>query len=204
MRDLFAGVTRFQQRKYPELRSRFEQLANGQQPDALFITCSDSRVDPALLTDCQPGELFVIRNAGNIIGRQGEADLGIAATIEYAVNALQVPQIIVCGHTKCGAMAGLLDPDSTSSLPEVSKWVSTARKALEAIPQDETTDRLTQVVQANIRLQLCNLMTFPAVADAVEARRLTLKGWLYDFETGTVSVLTPETEQFSQPVAQTV
>ncbi len=199
MRDLFAGVTRFQQRKYPELRSRFEQLANGQQPDALFITCSDSRVDPALLTDCQPGELFVIRNAGNIVGRQGEADLGIAATIEYAVKALQVPQIIVCGHAKCGAMAGLLDPDSTSSLPDVSKWVATASQALQTSPQDEDADRLTQVIRANIRLQLRNLMTFPAVAEAVEARRLTLKGWLYDFETGTVDVLSPETNLFDQP-----
>ncbi|PQO37992.1 carbonic anhydrase [Blastopirellula marina] len=204
MRDLLAGVTRFQQRKYPELRSRFEQLANGQQPDALFITCSDSRVDPVLLTDCLPGELFVIRNAGNIVGRQGEADLGIAATIEYAVKALQVPQIIICGHSQCGAMAGLLDPASASSLPDVSKWVASAKGALEATPQDEDVDRLTQVIRANIRLQLRNLMTFTAVAEAVEAGRLVLKGWLYDFENGTVDVLSPETDQFDTVTTGTV
>lgn len=204
MRDLFAGVTRFQQRKYPELRSRFEQLANGQQPDALFITCSDSRVDPVLLTDCLPGELFVIRNAGNIVGRQGEADLGIAATIEYAVKALRVPQIIVCGHSQCGAMAGLLNPDSTSSLPDVSKWVATAKGALETTPQDAEVDRLTQVIRANIRLQLRNLMTFPAVAEAVEAGRLQLKGWLYDFESGSVDVLSPESDLFDTPTTYTV
>lgn len=204
MRDLFAGVTRFQQRKHPELRSRFEQLANGQQPDALLITCSDSRVDPALLTDCQPGELFVIRNAGNIVGRHGEADLGIAATIEYAVKALRVPQIIICGHTRCGAMSGLLNPESTSSLPDVSKWVATADHALKASPLDQDADRLTQVIRANIRLQLRNLMTFPCVADAVEARRLKLKGWLYDFESGTVDVLSPETDRFNSPASCTV
>lgn len=201
MRDLLGGVARFQQRTFPGLRGRFQQLAGGQQPDALFITCSDSRVDPTLITNCQPGELFVIRNAGNIVGSHGQADLGIAATIEYAVKALEVPQIIVCGHSQCGAMGGLLNAQATASLPRVSDWVETAKEALGDDTPDSRVDRLTQLIQANVRLQLRNLMTFPEVAEAVGARRLVLKGWVYDFVTGSVEVLSTETNCFAPPTS---
>ncbi|PQO42379.1 carbonic anhydrase [Blastopirellula marina] len=201
MRDLLGGVARFQQKAFPRLRSRFEQLARGQQPDALFITCSDSRVDPTLITNCRPGELFVISNAGNIVGSHDQADLGVAATIEYAVKELEVSQIIVCGHSRCGAMGGLLDPQATSSLPRVSEWVATAKEALVDATSNIPNDRLAQLIQANVRLQLRNLMTFPEVAEAVEARRLVLKGWVYDFVTGSVEVLSTDTNKFAPPTS---
>jgi len=196
MRDLLAGVTQFQKDTFPKKQSRFEELAGGQSPEALFITCSDSRVNPELFTNSEPGEIFVIRNAGNIVGRKGEADLGMAATIEYAVKALKVPQIIVCGHAKCGAMQGLMSPEAVASLPEVGKWVALSKEALDDQAGDPNADRLTQLIEANIRLQLRNLMTFPEVAEAVEAGQLQLHGWLYDFATGKVSVLTPENNLF--------
>ncbi len=196
MRDLLTGVKQFQNETFPQKKTRFEELAQGQKPEALFITCSDSRVNPELFTNSEPGEIFVIRNAGNIVGRKGEADLGMAATIEYAVKALKVPQIIVCGHAKCGAMQGLMSPEALTTLPEVGKWVSLSKKALEDQSGDPNADRLTQLIEANIRLQLRNLMTFSEVADAVEAGSLRLHGWLYDFETGKVTVLAPETNQF--------
>ncbi|MBA2117704.1 carbonic anhydrase [Bremerella alba] len=196
MRDLLAGVTQFQQETFPQKQSRFQELASGQSPEALFITCSDSRVNPELFTNSEPGEIFVIRNAGNIVGRKGEADLGMAATIEYAIQVLKIPQIIICGHAKCGAMQGLMNPEAVTSLPEVSKWVALSKDALNEEPSDPNADRLTQIIEANIRLQLRNLMTFPEVADAVEANKLRLHGWLYDFETGKVNVLAPETNQF--------
>ena len=199
MRDFLLGVQSFQQSIYPTMRARFEELAHGQQPDALFITCSDSRIDPARITGSGPGELFVIRNAGNIVGRSHQADLGVAATIEYAVKALRVPQIIVCGHAKCGAMQGLLNPKAAAGLPEVGRWVSLATEALEATDVAPQDDRLTQVIKANIRLQIRNLLTFSAVADAVEAGELRLSGWLYDFLTGSVEVYCPETNRFVEP-----
>lgn len=196
MRDLLSGVSQFQKETFPQKKRRFKELAQGQSPEALFITCSDSRVNPELFTNSEPGEIFVIRNAGNIVGRKGEADLGMAATIEYAVKALQVPQIIICGHAKCGAMQGLMSPEALTTMPDVGKWVAQAQAALEDQAGDPNADRLTQVIEANIRLQLKNLMTFPEVADAVEAGSLRLHGWLYDFETGKVNVLAPETNQF--------
>lgn len=199
MRDLLAGVTQFQKDTFPQKKSRFAELAGGQSPEALFITCSDSRVNPELFTNSEPGEIFVIRNAGNIVGRKGEADLGMAATIEYAVKALKVPQIIVCGHAKCGAMQGLMSPEALTTLPEVGKWVSLSKSALEDASGDPNNDRLTQLIEANIRLQLRNLMTFSAVAEAVEAGMLRLHGWLYDFETGEVTVVAPDTYQFTEP-----
>lgn len=196
MRDFLTGVMQFQQETFPKKKSRFEELARGQSPEALFITCSDSRVNPELFTNSEPGEIFVIRNAGNIVGRKGEADLGMAATIEYAVKALKVPQIIVCGHAKCGAMQGLMSPEALTSLPEVGEWVSLSKKALEDHSGNPNADRLTQLIEANIRLQLRNLMTFPEVAAAVHANKLRLHGWLYDFETGQVTVLAPHSNQF--------
>ncbi|MEW4455981.1 carbonic anhydrase [Bremerella sp. JC817] len=202
MRNLIAGVTQFQNKTYPQMQPRFEELATGQSPDALFITCSDSRVVPELLTGSDPGELFVIRNAGNIVGTKDEADLGVAATIEYAVKVLKVPQIIVCGHARCGAMQGLLNPSAVESLPEVAKWVSLSAEALNDTSDDSDDDRLTQLIQANIRLQLRNLMTFPEVAEGVESGTLQLHGWLYDFVTGKVSVVSLGSSQFVEPVAQ--
>ena len=119
MQKLVNGIHEFQEKYFTSHKSLFERLAQGQQPLALFITCSDSRIDPNLLTQTQPGELFIMRNAGNIVPPYGAVLGGEAATIEYALSVLKVNDIIVCGHSHCGAMNGLLHPDQVSELPAV-------------------------------------------------------------------------------------
>ena len=121
---LIAGVRRFQREVYPERKADYQQVVReGQKPHALFMTCADSRIDPELITQSGPGEIFVSRNIGNLVPAYGEALGGVSAIIEYAVSALQVSQVVVCGHTECGAMAGLLHPEKVSQLPIVKSWL---------------------------------------------------------------------------------
>src|ERR1700687_3310142 len=126
MQKLIQGLHRFQEADFLPLQGLFEQLSNGQNPETLFITCSDSRIDPNLLTRSKPGDLFILRNAGNIVPAHGASSGGEAATIEFAVAALGVKDIIICGHSHCGAMKGLLHPEQVASLPAVSSWLSHA------------------------------------------------------------------------------
>ena len=116
MKDLRAGFEKFRSEKFAEMASHFAALADGQSPEVLMITCSDSRIDPGLICQSKPGEIFVIRNAGNIVPASGSGSGGEVATVEYAVKALKIPHIIVCGHSKCGAMGAVLDPASASSV----------------------------------------------------------------------------------------
>lgn len=126
MEKLIRGIHEFQSTHFSPQRELFQRLAGGQRPDALFITCSDSRIDPSLLTQTKPGELFILRNAGNIVPPYGAANGGEGATIEYAIRALGIRDIIVCGHTHCGAMQGLLQPEALEDLPAVRSWLSHA------------------------------------------------------------------------------
>jgi carbonic anhydrase len=120
------GVHTFHNEVFPQRREHFEQLANGQKPSTLFITCSDSRIVPELLTQTEPGELFVLRNAGNLVPPYDADFSGAAATVEYAVKALGVEQIVVCGHSHCGAVTGVLRPELIEGLPAVEKWLKVA------------------------------------------------------------------------------
>ena len=117
MQKLIEGIHQFQRESFLPLKGLFEQLSKGQHPETLFITCSDSRIDPNLLTRSKPGDLFILRNAGNIIPPHGAGSGGEAATIEFAVAALGVKDIIICGHSHCGAVQGLLQPEQVASLP---------------------------------------------------------------------------------------
>src|SRR6476660_10431004 len=126
MQKLIQGIHRFQERDFQPLQGLFEQLAHGQTPETLFITCSDSRIDPNLLTRSKPGELFILRNAGNIVPPHGAANGGEGATIEFAVAGLGVEDVIVCGHSHCGAMTALLNAESLGGMPLVSAWLSHA------------------------------------------------------------------------------
>src|SRR5205085_9805767 len=128
MQKLIQGIHQFQQESFRPLQDLFEQLSKGQTPETLFITCSDCRIDPNLLTRSKPGELFILRNAGNIVPPHGAASGGEAATIEFAVAALGVKDIIICGHSHCGAMKGLLQHEQVASLPAVSSWLLHAEK----------------------------------------------------------------------------
>ena len=124
MQSIHDGIRRFQQDVQPAEQAHFDGLADGQSPQLMLVTCSDSRVDPALFTQTKPGEVFVIRNAGNIVAPHGSGASGEAATLEYGIEALKIPHLAVCGHTKCGAMAAVRDPDSAASLPSVTDWIA--------------------------------------------------------------------------------
>ncbi len=185
MTHLHDGFRRYRDEVHPEYKGLFEQLAEGQRPATLMIACSDSRIVPDLFTQAQPGELFVIRNAGNIVPRYEAIGGGEAAAIEYAVRVLKVSNIIVCGHSHCGAMHGLLHRDALTDMPMVYRWLDhaeAARPAMTADPDDP--EVMNETIRSNVLAQLDNLQTHPCVQEAVERGDLTLHGWLYIFESG--------------------
>ena len=172
----------------------YRKLAEGQYPEALFITCSDSRVIPAMITGARPGEIFELRNAGNIVppyGRPGAC--GEAATIEYALEVLGVQDIVVCGHSHCGAMGALKSGDDLSSLPGVDAWLLLARpeltSVLETAPDDPS---LPEVSQGNVVNQLAAQRSYPVVRQRLDSGRLRLHGWYYEVDTGFVYELGDE------------
>ncbi|SNB64089.1 carbonic anhydrase [Arboricoccus pini] len=196
MDELLAGVRRFRADVFPDRRSQFDRLSNGQSPRALFITCSDSRVVSELITQSEPGDLFICRNAGNIVPPHGQLAGSVAAAVEYAVMALKVPDIIVCGHTDCGAMKAALHPEGLEAMPAVAGWLHHAaaarRVAAEAMPMAaDDTVRLEALTRANVQAQLVNLRTHPAVAASLAAGRLRVHGWIFDIKAGEVLVLDP-------------
>jgi carbonic anhydrase len=196
--DLLEGVKKFSADVFPESQQLFNELAEGQSPHTLFITCADSRVVPEMITQTQPGELFVCRNIGNIVPGYGEMLGGVSAVVEYAVMVLGVRQVVICGHTDCGAMKGLLNPDSTNDLPTVKAWLRNAEAARSTVfaRKLEGQAAMEAVIQENVRLQLNHLRTHPAVAAARANQAITLQGWVYDIGDGTISVLDPATDQF--------
>ncbi len=194
MEKIRDGVRWFHQEVFPAHRRHFLALKKGQAPEALFLTCSDSRVDPAQLTQTQPGDLFVIRNAGNFVPAGLDGD-GVIATIEYGLQALHIEHIIVCGHSHCGAVAAALDPESASALPAVTAWLHQAGPDLRDFETDSS-DRLLAAVRHNVRVQLGNLRKVPCVAQALEEGRVELHGWVYRFEAGEVEELDPVADRF--------
>lgn len=205
MQKLIQGIHDFQSTDFQPMQELFEQLAKGQNPETLFITCSDSRIDPNLLTRSKPGELFILRNAGNIVPPHGAANGGEAATIEFAVAGLGVKHIIICGHSHCGAMKGLLQPEMVAPLPAVASWLShaeTTKRIVGENYQHLSGDRLvTATVEENVLVQLENLRTLPSVASRLVKGDLHLHGWVYKIETGEVFAYEPSTGQFVQIAA---
>ncbi len=201
MQKLVSGVHHFQENVFRQKQALFHRLAHGQQPLALFVTCSDSRIDPCLLTQTQPGELFILRNAGNIVPPYGQMTGGEAATIEYAVCVLKVKDIIVCGHSHCGAMDGLLHPEQLGELPAVRQWLTHAESTARIIKENyqhitEAVPRLTATVEENVLVQLEHLRTYPPIAAALARDELKLHGWVYEFETGQVFEYDPRQRQY--------
>jgi len=190
MQKLIQGIHQFQSEDFLPLQGLFQKLAKGQNPDTLFITCSDSRIDPNMLTRSKPGDLFIIRNAGNIIPPHGAGNGGEAATVEFAVAALGVKDIIICGHSHCGAMKGLLEPEQVASLPAVSSWLSHAETTKRVIRENygelEGDRLLMATVEENVLVQLENLRTLPSVASRLVRGDLHLHGWVYKIETAEV------------------
>ncbi|WP_348966885.1 carbonic anhydrase [Paraburkholderia tropica] len=180
-------------------KSKGYQLATSQNPKALFVTCSDSRVVPELLTQREPGELFVIRNAGNIVPSYGPEPGGVSATVEYAVAVLGVRDIVICGHSDCGAMGAISRCTCLDHLPAVANWLRHAdsAKVINAAHEyDSPRAKLDGLVRENVIAQLANLRTHPSVALALEQGRLNLHGWVYDIETGGIDALDGTTRHF--------
>jgi len=200
MQKLIQGIHEFQTEHFQPLQGLFERLAKGQSPETLFITCSDSRIDPNLLTRSKPGELFILRNAGNIVPPHGAGGGGEAATIEFAVAALGVKDIIICGHSHCGAMMGLLKPEQVASFPAVASWLSHAEMTRRIVQENyghlEGNRLVTATVQENVLVQLENLRTLPAVGARLVRGDLHLHGWVYKIETGEVFAYDSASGQF--------
>lgn len=200
MQKLIQGIHDFQRNIFRPQREVFERLALGQAPETLFITCSDSRINPNLITQTQPGELFIVRNAGNIVPPHGTNIGGEAATIEYAVSVIKVKDIIICGHTHCGAMKAVAHPAGLDALPRVAAWLAHADATRQIVNDHyqhlEGEARVTATVQENVLVQLEHLRTQPAVAAGLTGGTLRLHGWVYKIESGEVFAFDPEQRQF--------
>lgn len=202
MDHVISGVAKFQKEVFPEKKAAFKKLANGQNPEVLFITCSDSRIDPNLVTQTEPGDLFICRNAGNVVPPHSNQTGGMTASIEFAVAALGVTHIVVCGHSDCGAMKGALAPEGLTSLPHVKEWLGHCRVATEVVKERcgcdslNKEDHLQLVTEENVVQQLQHLRTHPAVAAKLATGQVQLHGWFYNIETAEVLSYDEKTREF--------
>ena len=190
MQNVIKGAIEFRQGAHRDHESLFAELAHGQSPDVMFIGCADSRVDPSLLTRTGPGELFVCRNAGNIVPPHSQHACGETASLEYAVAVLGVSHIVVCGHSDCGAMKGALNPDALHDLPHVHDWIDHSRAAVEAvraIKGKADVEDLDDVIEQNVLLQLQHIRTHPVAAARIASGQLTLHGWVFDIGSGAIT-----------------
>ncbi len=197
LQQLKDGVRRFQTDVYPQQAEIFAQAASEKQaPHTLFITCADSRIDPIAITSSSTGEIFVARNIGNMVPAYGEMLGGVSAVIEFAVTSLGVRHIVICGHTHCGAMQGLLNPESVAKMPTVKTWLHNAHAALrvaetlheQANHTGMDCDLTNILTEQNVLLQMQHLKTHPSVAGAIAKRELTISGWIYSIGTGEVRI----------------
>ena len=195
-----AGVLKFQTKVFPENESLFETLSHGQSPEALFITCADSRIATSMITQTGPGELFICRNAGNIVPPHTNDTDGMTASIEYAVAVLKVPHIVVCGHSGCGAMAGAMDMGGLDTIPNVQQWLMYSRAAVSVVEKlgegmsDE--DKMNLLIEQNVLLQLQHLRTHPSVAAAIALGEVELHGWVYNIKSGGVTAYDETEDEF--------
>jgi carbonic anhydrase len=190
MDRLIEGHKRFHKEVFPGRRDQFHLLAESQSPEFLFITCSDSRVVPDLFLGTGPGDLFITRNAGNVVPIAGSDVDGVTATIEYAVEVLRVKHAILCGHSDCGALKAALDRKGLESLPKAKRWLFHVEAAYShrqpLNPADGDSAELASLIRGNVVAQMLNLRAQPSVARAVIEGRLTVHGWYYDILTGRI------------------
>jgi carbonic anhydrase len=189
----------FKREIFPEYKQLFSSLAEQQSPETLVVTCSDSRIDPALITQAKPGDLFLIRNAGNIVPPYGSGG-GEEATIEYALNVLRIRNVVVCGHTDCGAMKAVANPSSLESLPAVREWLQPMVHLLKTTDQSSSVSgdevSLREIIEQNVLLQVQHLKTHPAVDDALRNGKLRITGCVYEIEFGDFYFYSAGKEQF--------
>jgi len=201
MDHIIDGVLRFQREVYPNEAALFRELALAQTPSVLFIGCADSRVVPEMLTQQGPGELFVVRNAGNIVPPYSMYPGGVTASIEYGVAVLGIPDIVVCGHSGCGAMTAIQrGGEALEKLPSVGRWLHYADAARDAVAREcgacNEEEYLNALVHENVLVQLDNLLTHPTVAAAIEAKQLRVHGWVYNMRGGVVETYDAQAGEF--------
>ena len=195
------GVLKFKRDGFRRNKTLFRKLAKSQSPRVLFITCADSRVVPALITQSRPGDLFVERNPGNIAPIYSRAAVGVSASIEYAVDVLNVEHVVVCGHSDCGAVNGILHPGKLAAVPAVRRWLTYGNRSrlmlprgrAGALPEHRQLELLTQL---NVIVQVEHLRTHPCVARRLRQRKLALHGWVYRIHDGEILQLDPRTGAF--------
>jgi carbonic anhydrase len=209
MQQLLAGYAIFRSKVFAQHSMQFAELAHCQEPQALFITCCDSRVMPEMIMQSAPGQMLCCRNAGNLVPPPEETSSGVAATVEYAVRLLGVPDIIVCGHSDCGPMRALLDEGQLQDLPFVRSWLGYAgpmARAFRGVMQDPRVwpaeERLRVLTELNVVAQLHSLRAHPAVARSLRRGSLRIHGWVYDIASGEIRCLDPATGSFGTLVVQ--
>ena len=203
------GIRKFRAEVYPPQAERYKRvMSEPQRPHALIITCADSRIHPDTMTQAQPGDIFTTRNIGNMVPQYPEMMGGVSAVLEFAVTAMQVEHIAVCGHSECGAMKALLEPETVESMPTVKSWLTNAHAALVEAKRiqaerrergEDEGDLLRLVTEQNVLLQMRHVRTHPSVAKALETGALTVSGWVYDIAEGTVRI-TEDGEGNFEPV----
>ena len=193
VKRLLKGIVKFHERLLPKYAQRFRELATTQAPDALFIACSDSRIMPDMLASTRPGDLFMMRNVGNLVPPAtaeglSVGDLSEASAIEYAVLVLNVPNIVVCGHSECGAMKAVLSKSERPETPNLNKWLRHAETAAIRLENkggfDTSLKPHDQLSQLNVLMQLENLTSYAIVRDRVLAGTLRLSAWWFDVPSG--------------------
>lgn len=200
MERLKAGVARFQNEVFPKEQELFKRLAARQHPEILFLTCADSRLNPNLITQTSPGELFICRNIGNVVPPHGTQDGSVATVMEYAIEVLGVEHIIICGHSNCGAIKSLLDPSDDLQVPRVTEWLryaEAARRVAASMHERQLSDdMLLTATEQNVVAQLNNLRTYPEIAARLSAGKLTLHGWYYEIASGQIDEYDAESNTF--------
>jgi len=200
MQKLIKGVHSFQRGYFATNRQLFERLARaGQNPETLFITCSDSRVMPDLITAASPGDLFMVRNVGNVVPSL-QLPGGTAAAIEYATEVLGVRDIVVCGHTQCGAIEAVLHPETMEALPMVKRWLRETARVRELVEERYghlcDADKAMVAIEENVLAQLEHLREYPNIAKKLEAGEIALSGWVFEIATGHVYHYDPDEMDF--------
>jgi carbonic anhydrase len=201
MERLIEGYKRFTSDVFPQRRAQFRLLADSQAPEFLFITCSDSRIVPDLILGTGPGDLFIARNAGNVVPISGEDVDGVTATIEYAVDVLKVRHAILCGHSDCGAVKAALERKNLHHLPKARKWLAhveagfSHRQPLN--PADGDHADLGALIRGNVVAQWLNLREQPAVSKAMREGWLAVHAWYYDILTGRIEQYDEHTRRFA-------
>jgi carbonic anhydrase len=193
------GVRRFKRYGFRRNRALFRKLAGGQSPRVLFITCADSRIVPSLITQTRPGDLFIESNPGNIVPIYDRHTSGESASVEYAVEALKVEHIVVCGHSDCGAVKGMLHPGKLASVPAVRRWLTygnRSRKMLGRATGLSKREKLERLAECNVVVQIEHLLTHPSVKRRFGQGKLGLHGWMYRIHDGEILQFDPPTGRF--------